>query len=48
VADGLLTIELVRQVPEAMKPKQIPCRRLRLLDGGRGSADRAEAGGLIS
>ena len=28
VADGLLTIELVRQVPEAMKPKQIPVQTL--------------------
>jgi molecular chaperone IbpA len=24
VADGLLTIDLVRQVPESMKPKHIP------------------------
>ena len=28
VADGLLTIELVRQVPDAMKPKQIPVQTL--------------------
>jgi molecular chaperone IbpA len=38
--DGLLTIELVREVPEAMKPKTIAIRTgapLSAIDGGRDS-----------
>jgi hypothetical protein len=42
--DGLLIIDLVREVPEAMKPRRINiCGRRLLL-----AADRAEAGGLTA
>ena len=47
LADGLLVIDLVREVPEAMKPKKIDLpgqRKLDLVkDEGKESEDRADA-----
>jgi molecular chaperone IbpA len=42
LADGLLTIELVREVPEAMKPKKIAINGGNLVEIGR-SEDRSAA-----
>jgi molecular chaperone IbpA len=44
LADGLLVIDLVREVPEAMKPKKIPLagqHRLEVVDAGDKKADAA-------
>jgi molecular chaperone IbpA len=44
LADGLLVIDLVREVPEAMKPKKIPLagqRRLEVVEQGDKKADAA-------
>jgi molecular chaperone IbpA len=44
LADGLLVIDLVREVPEAMKPKKIPLagqHRLEVVDAGGKKADAA-------
>jgi molecular chaperone IbpA len=44
LADGLLVIDLVREVPEAMKPKKIPLagqRKLEVVNQGEKQADAA-------
>jgi molecular chaperone IbpA len=44
LADGLLVIDLVREVPEAMKPKKIPLagqRKLEVVDNEQREADAA-------
>jgi molecular chaperone IbpA len=44
LADGLLVIDLVREVPEAMKPKKIPLagqRKLEVVDNEQRAADAA-------
>lgn len=44
LADGLLVIDLVREVPEAMKPKKIPLggqRKLEVVDSEEPRADAA-------
>jgi molecular chaperone IbpA len=44
--DGLLVIDLVREVPEAMKPKTIAIKTgapLAAIDGGIGNTDEAQA-----
>ncbi len=44
LSDGLLTIDLVREVPEAMKPKKVPLagqRKLEVVDQGNDQADAA-------
>jgi molecular chaperone IbpA len=43
LADGLLTIELVREIPEAMKPRKISIGggNSRTIEGDSGNADRA-------
>jgi molecular chaperone IbpA len=44
LADGLLVIDLVREVPEAMKPKKVPLagqRRLEVVEQGDKKADAA-------
>ena len=41
LADGLLTIDLVREVPEAMKPKKVLIggqQPLSVIDGGSSAA----------
>jgi molecular chaperone IbpA len=44
LADGLLTVDLVREVPEAMKPKKIPLagqRKLEVVEQAEPQADAA-------
>ena len=44
LADGLLVIDLVREIPEAMKPKKIALagqRKLEVVDQGKKQADAA-------
>ena len=44
LADGLLTVDLVREVPEAMKPKKIPLagqRKLEVVERAEPEADAA-------
>ena len=46
LADGLLAIDLVREVPEAMKPKKIAVNggsKLNVIDGDRSDSDQADA-----
>ena len=43
LADGLLTIDLVREVPEAMKPKKIAVNGERTLEVVETREDRADA-----
>ena len=45
LADGLLVIDLVREVPEAMKPKKIAIggNTLEVVEGDRKDDDRADA-----
>lgn len=46
LADGLLVIDLVREVPEAMKPKKIAVggqHKLEVVDGAKVKGDAAEA-----
>ncbi|MGY6551925.1 MAG: Hsp20 family protein [Erythrobacter sp.] len=48
LADGLLTIDLVREVPEAMKPKKIPVggqTRLAIVPGSDSGEKDAQASG---
>lgn len=43
LADGLLTIDLVREVPEAMKPKKIQIGKQASLEAVRKGANQADA-----
>jgi molecular chaperone IbpA len=43
LADGLLVIDLVREIPEAMKPKKIPLAGQRKLEVVERDGDRADA-----
>ena len=43
LADGLLVIDLVREVPEAMRPKTIPVNGARTLEVVQGNEKQADA-----